>query len=46
MLEVDYGAKIAPWLKLRPNLQCIIRPNGTGKIPDAFVIGLYTQVTF
>jgi porin len=46
VLEVDYGAKIAPWLTLRPNLQYIIRPNGTGKIPDAFVIGLYTQVMF
>jgi len=46
VLEVDYGAKIAPWLMLRPNLQYIIRPNGTGKIPDAFVIGLYTQATF
>jgi porin len=46
VLEVDYGAKISPWLTLRPNLQYIIRPNGTGKIPDAFVIGLYTQVTF
>ena len=46
VLEVDYGAKVAPWLTLRPNLQYIIRPNGTGTIPDAFVIGLYTQVTF
>ena len=46
VLEVDYGARIAPWLTVRPNLQYIIRPNGTGTIPDAFVIGLYTQVTF
>jgi len=46
VLEVDYGAKLTSWLTLRPNLQYIIRPNGTGKIPDAFVIGLYTQVTF
>ena len=46
VLEVDYGTKIAPWLALRPNLQYIIRPNGTGKIPDACVIGMYTQVTF
>lgn len=46
VLEVDYGAKIAPWLTLRSNLQYIIRPNGTGKIPDAFIIDLYTQVTF
>jgi len=44
--EIDYGAKIAPWLTLRPNLQYVIRPDGTGKIPNAFVIGLYTQVTF
>jgi len=44
--EIDYGARIAPWLTLRPNLQYVIHPGGTGKIPDAFVIGLYTQVTF
>lgn len=46
VLEVDYGAKLAPWITLRPNLQYIIRPGGTGQIPDAFVLGLYTQVTF
>jgi len=46
VLEVDYGAKLTPWLTLRPNLQYVMRPNGTGQIPDAFVIGLYTQVTF
>jgi len=44
--EIDYGAKITPWLTVRPNLQYIFRPGGTGEIPDAFVIGLYTQVTF
>jgi len=46
VLEVDYGAQLAPWLTLRPNLQYIIRPNDTGKAPAAFVIGPYTQVTF
>jgi len=46
VLEVDYGAKVAPWLTLRPNLQYIIRPGGAGQIPDAFVVGLYTQVAF
>ncbi len=46
VLELDYGAKLAPWLTLRPNLQYVIRPDGTGKIPNAFVICLYTQVTF
>jgi porin len=44
--EIDYGAKITPWLTLRPNLQYVMHPGGTGDIPDAFVIGLYTQVTF
>ncbi|PMU28840.1 carbohydrate porin, partial [Pseudomonas sp. GP01-A8] len=44
--EIDYGAKLTPWLILRPNLQYVMHPGGTGGIPDAFVIGLYTQVTF
>lgn len=44
--EIDYGARMTPWLMLRPNLQYVERPGGAGKIPDAFVIGLYTQVTF
>ncbi|MDA5194449.1 carbohydrate porin [Govanella unica] len=46
VFEVDYGAKLGPWLTLRPNLQYIARPDGTGTIPNAFVIGLYTQMTF
>jgi porin len=44
--EIDYSAQLTPWLALRPNLQYIIRPGGTGKIPDAFVIGLDMLVTF
>jgi porin len=44
--EIDYGAQLAPWLMLRPNLQYVMHPGGTGKIPDAFVIGLTTKVTF
>lgn len=44
--EIDYGAHITPWLVLRPNLQYVFHPGGTGRIPDAFVVGLYTQVTF
>jgi porin len=44
--EIDYGLQLAPWFKIRPNLQYVINPGGTGKIPNAFVIGLYTQVTF
>lgn len=44
--EIDYNVQIAPWLSLRPNLQYIINPGGTGKIPNALVLGLFTGVTF
>lgn len=44
--EVDYGAQVTPWLVLRPNLQYILRPGGTGAIPNALVLGLYAQVMF
>jgi porin len=44
--EIDYDSQLAPWLKIRPNLQYVINPGGTGKIPNAFVVGVYTQVTF
>ena len=46
ILELDYNVQTAPWLSLRPNLQYVLNPGGTGKIPDAFVVGLYTNVTF
>lgn len=44
--EIDYNVQIAPWLSLRPNLQYIVNPGGTGKIPNALVLGLFTGVTF
>jgi porin len=44
--EIDYNVQIAPWLSVRPNLQYVIRPGGTGTIPNAVVIGLHTSVTF
>lgn len=44
--EIDYNLQVAPWVSVRPNLQYIINPGGTGKIPNGFVIGLYTGVTF
>jgi porin len=46
VVELDYGVQIAPWLKLRPNLQYVIHPGGTGNVPDALVIGLFSCVTF
>lgn len=44
--EIDYGMQLRRWLKIRSNLQYVINPGGTGKIPNAFVIGPYTEVTF
>jgi porin len=46
VVEVDYGIAVTPWLQVRPNLQYVIRPGGTGQVQDAFVVGLYTRVTF
>ena len=46
VVELDYGIQLAPWLKLRPNLQYVIHPGGTGNIPNALVIGLFSCVTF
>jgi porin len=46
VVEVDYGIAVAPWLQVRPNLQYVMRPGGTGKIRDAFVTGLFTRMTF
>jgi porin len=44
--EIDYGLQLTKWLKIRPNLQYVLNPGGTDKIPNAFVIGVYTEVTF
>jgi porin len=46
ILEADYNVQARRWLSVRPNVQCVIKPNGTGKILNAFVIGLCTGVTF
>jgi uncharacterized membrane protein HdeD (DUF308 family) len=46
VIEVDYGAQIVPWLTLRPNLQYVRHPAGTGSIANTLVAGLYAQVTF
>jgi porin len=45
-VEVDYGIAVTPWLQVRPNLQYVIRPGGTGQVQNALVFGLFTHVTF
>ncbi|WMT75421.1 carbohydrate porin [Bradyrhizobium sp. Ash2021] len=44
--EINYGAQVTPWFLLRPNLQYIQRPGGTGVIPNTFVVGLTATVDF
>jgi porin len=46
VVEVDYAIAVTPWLQVRPNLQYVTRPGGTGEVPDAFVVGLLSKVTF
>jgi porin len=46
VVALDYSIAVAPWLRVQPNLQYVIRPGGTGEIRNAFVIGLFTKVTF
>ncbi len=55
-IELTYQAKIAPWWVVQPDIQYIIHPggrvadpddvSGTGAIPNAFVLGIRTTVTF
>jgi len=46
VVEADYGIVVAPWLQVRPNLQYVIRPGGSGRVRDALVIGLFTRAKF
>lgn len=45
LIEANYGLQLRPWLSLRPNAQYVIRPGGTGRVPDATVLGLQLAVT-
>lgn len=45
-LEATYRTQLTPWLAVQPNLHYIRRPSADPTIPDAFVIGLRSQVSF
>lgn len=40
IIEIDYGSRITSWLALRPNLQYVINPGGTGTTANALIAGL------
>lgn len=46
VLEWDYRAQVTPWLYVMPSVQYVIRPAGTGDIPNSLVIGAEIGVTF
>lgn len=39
VIEWGYIIHVAPWLHIQPDFQYIVKPGGTGNIPDALVIG-------
>jgi porin len=45
-LEWGYRVQLNRFFYVQPDLQYIIRPGGTGNIPDAFVLGAQIGVSF
>ena len=46
VLEWTYVAQVARWLAVQPNVQYVIKPGGSGAIPNALVLGAQLSVTF
>jgi len=46
LVEIDYRAQLTKFLYIQPFWQYIIRPNGTGLVENANVLGLHMGVTF
>ena len=44
--ELTYQYEVTPHLILQPDIQYIVRPGGTGRIPNALVIGLQVAINF
>jgi porin len=45
-LEWSYAIQVTPWLKFQPDIQYIINPGGTGRVPNALVLGFEVGLTF
>lgn len=43
--EITYRARLTDWLSVQPGAHYIVNPGADPSLPDAFVIGLRTQVT-
>jgi porin len=44
-LELTYIMQATRWLQVQPDLQYIIKPGGTGMIPNALVLGFQLAIT-
>ncbi len=42
--ELTYQCEVTPHLLVQPDLQYIMQPGGTGRIPDAFVLGVQIAI--
>ncbi len=46
LVEIDYRVQLSKFLYVQPFWQYIVRPNGTGSIGNANILGLHMGVTF
>jgi porin len=44
--EIFYGALVAPWLELRPNVQYVRHPGGSAENTDDVILGLKLSANF
>jgi porin len=46
VLEWTYGIEVTKWFTFQPDVQWVVRPSGTGQIPNALVIGAQAVLDF
>lgn len=46
VLEVDYRVQLTKFASVQPYLQYLIRPNGTGTVENATILGVHFETTF
>jgi porin len=44
VLELNYMYNATPWLHVQPDVQGVIRPNGTGLVSDALVLAIQVGI--
>ena len=46
VLEINYQITFNRWLSITPDVQYVIRPNGSSAIRNAFVLGTQVAINF